>query len=300
MLLTAALATALTFTAPATDAGPPDRAFAVTVTGSGRPMVFVPGLLSSGEVWDEVRRHFESRYECHVLTLGGFAGERAVTGPFLTRVRDDLIAYIQDRKLDRPVLVGHSLGAAVAYWVASEAPRIVGAVVAVDGVPFLPALLDPDATVEKVRSQAEQMRALYASMTATQLAMQTRMALASMISDPRHIDRAVGWAERSDPDLTGRALFELMTTDLRPQMKKIEGPVLLVPAMKPFATRPDREAAVVAAYEGQLAEVERREITPARNALHFVMLDDPAFLIAAMDRFLAGESTSHGHNREGK
>ena len=51
--------------------------FAVTVTGSGRPMILIPGLSCGGNVWDGTVTHFKDRYECHVVTLAGFAGQPA-------------------------------------------------------------------------------------------------------------------------------------------------------------------------------------------------------------------------------
>ena len=101
--------------------------FSVKVEGSGRPMILIPGLLSSGEVWADAVSHYKTTHECHVLTLAGFAGVPATQPTSLARVRDDIIGYIRAKKLDRPVLVGHSLGGFVALWVAATAPDSRGA-----------------------------------------------------------------------------------------------------------------------------------------------------------------------------
>lgn len=262
------------------------RAFTVRVTGTGnRPMILIPGLLSSGAVWDGVVEHFSSRYRLHVLTIAGFAGVPAVDGPLLPRVRDELITYIREEHLDRPVLVGHSLGAFLAFWVASTVPDAVGSIVAVDGVPFLPALTNPSATVD-VKTQADQMRALYRSMTPQQIGMQSHMALTQMISDPANIARATGWAAQSDGRATGQAIYELMTTDLRGEAANIRSDVLLVAAAKGAASIPDRLEAVQKAYEAQVARVPHHQVVAATRALHFVMWDDAQFLHATMDAFL--------------
>lgn len=60
--------------------------FAVKVTGHGRPVILIPGLSSSGAVWDGTVAHLKSRFECHVLTLAGFAGEPRIPAPFLKTV----------------------------------------------------------------------------------------------------------------------------------------------------------------------------------------------------------------------
>lgn len=263
------------------------RAFTVRVTGTGnRPMILIPGLLSSGDVWDSVVEHFSSRYRLHVLTIAGFAGVPAVDGPLLPRVRDELIAYMREENLDQPVLVGHSLGAFLAFWVASTVPDAVGPIVAVDGVPFMPALTNPSANVASVKAQAEQMRALYRSMTPEQLGMQTRMALAHMISDQANIARAAGWAAQSDGRAAGQAIYELLTTDLRGEAANIRSDVLLIAAAKAVASIPDRLETMQKAYEAQVARVPNHRVVAALGALHFVMLDDAEYLHSTMDAFL--------------
>ena len=90
--------------APVTPAPtPPPRSFHVTKVGHGRPMILIPGLLSSGEVWQATAERFRTRYECHVLTLAGFAGQppAALAGrPFLETVGRDLARYIEAERLE--------------------------------------------------------------------------------------------------------------------------------------------------------------------------------------------------------
>lgn len=263
------------------------RAFDVRVTGTGdRSMILIPGLLSSGDVWDGVVAHFSSRYRLHVLTIAGFAGVPALDGPLLPRVRDELIAYIREERLERPTVIGHSLGAFLAFWVASTVPDAVGPIIAVDGVPFLPALGNPLVKVADVTAQAEQIRTLYRSMTPEQLGLQTRMALAHMISDEANIARATIWAAQSDGRAVGQAMYEVMTTDLRGEIAKICSDVLVIAAAKAAATSPNRLEALQNAYQAQVALVAHYRVVPAAQALHFVMLDAAEFLYATLDDFL--------------
>ncbi|MFZ0035104.1 MAG: alpha/beta hydrolase [Sedimentisphaerales bacterium] len=89
------------------EGGGKPAAFTVKVTGSGRPMILIPGLGCGGNVWDGTVAHFKDRYECHVVTLAGFAGQPSIGGPFLEQVRSGLVEYIRQKKLERPVIVGH-------------------------------------------------------------------------------------------------------------------------------------------------------------------------------------------------
>jgi len=270
--------------------GPPS--FAVRVEGSGPPVILIPGFLSAGEVWDGVVEAYRGRYRCHVLTLPGFASQPAVGAPVLSRVRDEIIAYIREHRLNRPVLIGHSMGGFLALWIAATAPDLIGPVIAVDGVPFLSSLQNPAATAEAIRPQATQMATLYATMTQEQLALQSRMALTAMITDPARVDTATAWAAASDPKAAGVMIAELMSTDLREVVAAVTSPVLLIGAGKTFASMPGGIDRARRAYEAQVARIPTHEVVLATRALHFVMYDDLPFLIETMNAFLrpaAGE-----------
>lgn len=259
--------------------------FTVTRIGQGRPMILIPGLQSSGDVWSGTVAHFKDRYECHVLTLAGFAGQPAVPPPFLETVRNDVLRYIEEKKLDHPVIVGHSLGGFLAFWIAATAPDAAGPLVAVDGVPFLPALMDPAATAQSSAPQADSIRKLYGSFTREQLAAQARRAFASMIKDPGQVETATGWSATSDPATVGTAVYEVMTTDLRQQIAAIKSPVLLLAAAD-FAPDAASRKQLASSYEAQVAKVPQARVVLAERARHFIMLDDPAFLLSTLDAFL--------------
>ena len=260
------------------------RVFDVEVAGAGRPVILIPGLATTGEVWRTTVARYEGRHEVHTLTLAGFGGPEPVGQPFLPRVAEAILEYVEERRLVRPVLVGHSLGGFVALDVASRAPDRIGGVVAVDGVPFLPALADPLATPETVADQARAIRTMHASMTREQFSAQTGLALRAMITAPEDVARAQRWTEKTAPAAAGIAMAELMTTDLRPAMAHVTAPVLLIGALG-SAPAPMRDT-FRAAYRAQMAAAPRATVVFAEQARHFVMLDDPRFFHETLDRFL--------------
>ena len=268
-------------------AATPTQAFAVERIGRGRPMILIPGLLSGGEVWKSTVERYKDRYDMHVLTLAGFAGVPPLAGEtFLAAERDAIIRYIREQRLDKPVIVGHSLGGFLAFWIAAAAPEIVGPIVAVDGVPFLPALNDSTMTPEKAAPRAQQFRSMAASFTPEQLATQNAMFIRSRAKDSVHVPMAARWGRASDGATMGRAVAEMMTTDLRAELANIRTPVLLIAAGDGLTA--EQQHAVRAAYESQVSRIARHRVVLASNARHFVMLDDPAFLFSAMDDFLEG------------
>src|SRR5262245_49242374 len=106
-------------------------AFQMRITGHGRPMILIPGLSSGGETWDSTVEYFEDRFECHVVTVAGFASvpRTSATPPMLDRIVDDLARYIRDRGLRKPVIVGHSLGGFLALKFAIAYSDLAGSIV---------------------------------------------------------------------------------------------------------------------------------------------------------------------------
>jgi N-formylmaleamate deformylase len=258
--------------------------FVVARHGRGRPMIVIPGLTSGGAVWDGLVARYAATHEVHVLTLAGFAGVPAIDTPrFLEAERDAIVRYVRARGLDRPILVGHSLGGFLALWVAATAPELAGPVVAVDGVPWLVALGDTTATPERMQPQAAMVRQMYASLSPEQMAVQGRMALVAMMRDTTRLAEAVAWSRTSDPATAGRAVAEMLTTDLRDRVGAIRSPVLLVAAAGDVPAA--QHEAVRARYRAQVAAVRDHRVVVA-DARHFVMLDAPDFLFATMDAFL--------------
>lgn len=259
--------------------------FSVVVKGSGRPMILIPGLSSPGSVWDSTVAHYSDRYQTHTLTLAGFAGSKPIAAPFLPTVRAELADYIRTNKLEKPVLIGHSLGGFLSFWLASTEPHLVGKVVSVDGLPALGAMMNPDVTPEQLAQQADGMHMMLAAQSAEQFAAQTKLSMAGMITRPEENESIITAAVKSDPAAVAQAVKELMATDLRKEVKKIKSPVLLMAAS---AGMPEAYASTVKdRYEAQIAAIPNHEVVVAAGARHFIMLDDPQFFFATLDKFLA-------------
>lgn len=256
--------------------------FGVRVVGHGPPMILIPGLASSGDVWNDTVAHAQARFTCHVIELPGFAGRPAIGAPMLSTVRDALAAYIRAQRLARPVIVGHSLGGFLALDLARRAPALVGKLVIVDGVPFLPAAFDGAATAESMRAALPAIRAHIASSDAATFEAEQRAMLATMITDPAQQARALDWVMRSDRAAVADAMSELMTTDLRPVLGAIAAPTLVIETWRGWGV--DR-ATAERSYAAQFAALPSAKRVMAEHAKHFVMLDDPPFWFAQLDAF---------------
>lgn len=263
--------------------------FKVEVTGRGRPMILIPGLSSSGEVWESTVTRYKANYKCHVLTLAGFAGEPPITAPFLEKVRLGIADYIRRKKLHKPVVVGHSLGGFLTLWLASKDPDLVGPIIIVDMLPFLPAGQQPNATAESMKPQAEAMRkAMIAAQTPEQRHQTLLAIFQTMITDPANVALAEKWGIASDQNTVAQAMYELFTIDIRPDLSRIKAPALVIGTwvgLRQYATKEQVEQT----FRTQFANLAGYKLVMSEKAKHFVMLDDPEFLFKEMDSFLAAQ-----------
>ncbi|MEM6296472.1 MAG: alpha/beta hydrolase [Myxococcota bacterium] len=263
--------------APAAQNGP---AFGVEVYGEGPDVVLIPGLACGGHVWDATVDHLRDSHRVHVLTISGFAGRPALDGPLLPTVRDELVAYLEP--LDRPVVIGHSLGGFMTYWLASTEPSLLAGAIAVDGVPALGWLM-MDQPRNVVEDFARGARAQFDSLSQESFAVQTEQTLRGQIKRPEEVERVTEVSGRSDPAAVGQAVEELLLTDLRDQVANIEIPMLILGA---GAGAPREIEYRTERYRGQVASIPKHELVMVPETLHFVMLDAPEVFLQHVDRFL--------------
>lgn len=252
---------------PFVDATYRPTSFIDHVTGHGRPVIFIPGLACPGEVWDGVVARLGDGIEAHVLTLAGFAGEKPIKPPLAAKVRRDLVRYIHSHKLDHPIIVGHSMGGFIAYWLAITAPKLIGGVVVVDSGPAL-----EDTDVET----ANELRNTWAQAGDEELPQLLHAAYTSMVSEPKEIEPFLPAITRSDRQTIGDAIYELVRTDLRAKVGKITAPLLLVLS----------DGGYQDLYRSEAQGVPDHQVLVIPHTRHFVFLDAPDAFVKGIQKFL--------------
>ena len=261
--------------------------FDVTVSGKGQAMILIPGLSSSGDVWKETVARYQSHFECHVLTLAGFAGVPPLEGPFLGRVRDDLAAYIKEKNLVKPVIVGHSLGGFLALDFASKYPDVPGKVVIVDAYPFLPAVWSPNITAAEAAGYAKNVRNSMGSQTQQQYEEYVKSGASTkmMVGNDQQLATVVEWGLKSDRKAVMEALAEMMTVDPRDSIAAIKCPTLVLGSWIGYKQYTDHDK-TLASLRTQYAKLKGVQIELTDRGHHFMMWDDADWMYAQMDRFL--------------
>lgn len=260
----------------------------VVVEGSGPDVVLIPGLASSREVWRGLADRLKRTHRLHLVQLAGFAGQPAVTGgteqvagPAAEAIAD----YIARQRLRAPAIISHSLGGEVALMLGARHPERVGRMMIADALPFYSLLFDRNATPASVKGRAAAFRDMMLAAPSEQANTMQPASIARLVKTPAVRPAVVDAASRSDRKTVADATYELMTTDLRPELARIKVPVEVVYAYDPIYGVP---AASIDALFGQAyATLPGVRLKRIDESFHFVMLDQPERFGEAVAAFLA-------------
>jgi pimeloyl-ACP methyl ester carboxylesterase len=253
--------------------------------GSGPPVFLIPGLSSPREVWDGVAHGLADNHTVYLVQVTGFGGDAPganLKPGILPGVVADLDGYIARNKIKGAAIVGHSMGGLIGLMYAKAHPDHVSRLMIVDSLPFLGMLFGPNLTVAMVepqgRAMRDQMVAAYgkpadpapAEATANRLALK-----------PDSRAKVKAWVMAADPRVSGAAMYEDLTTDLRPDMAAIKTPITLV--------YPAAGEAADTLYHTAYGAAPNVTYVHVEDSAHFVMLDQPAVFAAALKVFADGK-----------
>ena len=262
--------------------------FHIDIKGEGNPIILIPGLASSGKVWEQTTDALQKKYECHTLTLPGFADQKpiALDKGYLPVIKDEIIAYIKNELKAKPILIGHSLGGFLSLSIASSQPELLQQIIIVDSYPFMPLAYNPNATVERVIPQAKMMKDMYLSTSDSLYIQQQKITMATMITDAANINVATEWSIQSDRATIAQAMYELMTTDLRTNLETVKIPILVLGSWYGAKDYGITKDIVTKNYENQFLKATHCKIEVANTAKHFIMWDEPKWFINLVKSFI--------------
>ncbi len=259
----------------------------VEVVGSGPDVILIPGFASSREVWRAEAERLKATHRVHLVQLAGFAGEPWThgDGPFVQPMADELARYIREAGLERPTVIGHSMGGMTGVMLAQQHPDLIGRVMSVDSLPFFSALYGPQVTAETARPFAVQAAAgMLAADDAGFRAGQAQGAI-GLARDPATRAAMVEWSMASDRRALAAAIGEVMTTDLRPGLAAMTTPVWAV-----YASDADGGAPAAMAdglWTREYAALPGVRLIRVDGSRHFIMADQPARFAELVDQLLA-------------
>ena len=98
--------------------------------GTGRPLILLHGGLGSGEMFGPILPTLAERHQVIAVDLQGHGRTADIDRPIdIQLMADDIAALIDHLGLDKPDVVGYSLGGGVALFTAVKYPEKVGKLV---------------------------------------------------------------------------------------------------------------------------------------------------------------------------
>ncbi|MEQ8323420.1 MAG: alpha/beta fold hydrolase [Vicingaceae bacterium] len=100
--------------------------------GSGRPMIILHGLLGSLDNWQSLARRYGEKF--HVFSVDQRNHGQSPHSDEMTfeAMVQDLLEFIQDHNIEKPVLLGHSMGGKTAMAFAFKHPELISGLIVAD------------------------------------------------------------------------------------------------------------------------------------------------------------------------
>lgn len=266
---------------------PNAQRISVQTQGSGTDVILIPGLASSREVWAGLASGLRMNHRIHLIELAGFANTPAISRPegkVVAPAVDAIAEYIRTQHINAPAVIGHSLGGEIALMLGARHPDLVGRLMVVDALPFYTLMIDPAATSETAAPHATAMRDWLLSQSPEQVAEFQNTSIVRLAKTEAVRPALVAAGINSDRKTVADAMYELMTTDLRPELGRIRAPVEILYAWDPlFGVS---AASVDTMYRQAYASAQDARFTRIDDSFHFVMLDQPERFSSAVESFL--------------
>lgn len=241
---------------------------------AARSVVFIPALFCGAWQWNAQFNSLSATYDVLVVTLPGFDGRPPIEGDdLMPRAARSLHVLLTTHRLNRPIVVGHSLGGTIAVYYAERFPRDMTGVVTVEGgYPIAPTQAARDAYVAKSTAAYEGIDRSAAG------AVIRKQTLQYTITSKADVDAVEPLAARSDPRAIVAWMRAALTLNLTPDLQNIRAPLTVIipfdPGIDPYQGFQSEEAKL-AAYVHWVAKVPNAKVILITPSRHFVMFDQP-------------------------
>ncbi|AZB34198.1 alpha/beta fold hydrolase [Chryseobacterium bernardetii] len=255
--------------------------FEVKKSGRGKQsLILIPGFASSGDVWNETTAKFDKDFTCYTLTMAGFAGAKPDADASFKDWEKEIAAYIKNNKIEKPVIIGHSMGGGLAMAIAADYPELVGKIVIVDTLPCLAAISNPNFT-SRENNDCSPIINKFTAMTDEQFLQMQAQSIPRLLADTSMQDTVIGWSMKSDRKTFAKMYCDFSNTDLRETLKNIQSPSLVLLESYFALMKP--------AIEAQYAHLKNATYQYSTKGLHFIMYDDKEWYFNQLNNFLSSK-----------
>lgn len=225
--------------------------------GAGPPVILLHGLAGSSGWWRYSMPALAARFSTHAPDLVGFGRSHGALRRSIADTAQLIVAWLHARGIERPHIIGHSMGGQIAIHLAAEHPDSVQRLVLV-GAAGIPR---PISLTQAVRFAAEVLppRAW---------------------GTPRFLPRVAVDTLRAGPRSMARSLASIIQDDVRPLLPRVAAPTLLIwGALDPLT--PLRDGELMA------ARIPHAELRVFANSAHMPMVDEAERFCTEVIGFLA-------------
>jgi len=258
----------------------------VQVVGKGNPVILLPALGCSANMWDLTIENVFQNYECYMVNIAGYAGQKAVEQPDFEIVIRDVLDFISKNKLGKVILVGHSFGGNLAMRIALAKPKLFSNLVIVDSYPFSPGVINPDITYEQAKMQAGMIESQLKLLPDSVFNHQQAISYSSMIEDKQIANSIIQEVIKSDRNTICRAYYEIFSTDLRDSLKILDVKAIVLASWSSARQMGRSKSYIQDILNEQYKNLLNCEILIAEKANHFIMFDEPEWFYNSITNFI--------------
>lgn len=243
----------------------------------GRPIVFLHGVTDSWHSFERVLTLLPPSFRAVALSQRGHGdSSRPASGYRFADLSSDLLAFMDDKRLTRSIIVGHSMGASVAQRFAIDHPERVAALVLMGAfASFQDPALEAFVTSEIMP---------LTDPISPSFAREWQLSTLARPMDARHLDTVVAETLKV-PAFVWQAAFSgfLATPDFSEQLRAVSVPTLLMWG--------DRDTYASALAQERLREVlPRAHFVPYQGYGHAFHWEDPAMVVKDLVSFVTREA----------
>ena len=285
--------------------------------GTGRPLVFIPGLGATAHVFDKFALQFAGKYHVYGVTRRGFGAsdhpDPASGANYMAdRLGDDVLTAIDALKLDRPTLAAWSLGGEEMSSIATRHPGKVSGLIYLDAAyaygfyapgNVVPAGSNLQIDMNDIRAKIDSTRTMQAAEASAVYDRLQKIDVPQLQADLAAAQAAL--AEIGPIPQPGKPPPETLQTRIvtaimagEQKYTEIKAPILAifaVPAAVPANADDALRAFVAKQSVAQEAQVKRFEaanpaarVVRLANAQHAVFNSNPGDVVREMNAFLEG------------
>ncbi|RST49440.1 alpha/beta fold hydrolase [Variovorax sp. MHTC-1] len=251
---------------------------ACEAVGDGPPVVILHGLFGAGRNWARIARALGDSHRVYLPDARNHgASPRGQTMSY-TEMAQDVLALIERERLQRPLLIGHSMGGKTAMTLALEHPQAISGLAVVDIAPerysdqfspYMMAMRGFDAAAATGRNEARQA-------LAQDQAGDTPV-LDFLMQNLRRHDERFDW--RLNLLAVAMCMQELCGFPRRFRHRQYEGPALFLAGTESSYVQAESHDRIARLFP-------RAHLEHIDDAGHWVHADQPGALLRALRRWL--------------